>query len=85
MSLFIFLLSLVFGRVILQASVGKWLQKKYLPQNMQSETIGILIGSIFWTIILSLPYIWTISFFVMTIASLGIVFTARSPNKWQKP
>jgi hypothetical protein len=85
MALLVFVMSLVFGRVVLQASVGKWLQKKYLPKNYQSETISILIGSVFWTIILSLPYIWTIAFFFMTIASLGLILTARTPNNWQKP
>jgi hypothetical protein len=84
MSLLVFILALVFGRVVLQTSTGKWLQKKYLPKNMQSETFGLLIGSVFWTFLLSIPYVWTISFFVMIIASIGLIFTVRSSNSWQK-
>lgn len=76
-------LAYVFGRVTLQVSAGKWLQKRFFPENMQYESIALLTGSLIWTILLSLPYIWTFALFFLFLASLGIILTARSVN-WQK-
>lgn len=70
----------VFGRVALQMTVGKILQKKFLSEKRQSETIALLIGVIFWTLILSIPYIWTIALLTLFAASVGLVFTARTTN-----
>lgn len=83
--LFVFLiLGYVFGRVALQVSVGKLLQKRFLPEARQSETFAILIGVIFWTILLSVPYLWTLVLMIMLSASIGLILTARSTNNWQK-
>ncbi len=82
---FIFIiLSYIFGRVALQASVGKWILKKYSPDKKQSETLGLFIGAFFWTVLLSIPYVWTIALFALFAASLGLVLTARSTKeKWE--
>ncbi|HXG83844.1 MAG TPA: polymer-forming cytoskeletal protein [Pyrinomonadaceae bacterium] len=83
--LFVFLsLSYVFGRIALQVSVGKQLQKRFLPENRQSETVAILIGVVFWTIFLSVPYIWMLALIILFSASIGLVLTARSANNWHK-
>ena len=72
------MLAYVFGRVALQVSVGKKLQKRFLPENKQSETLAILFGVIFWTIFLSVPYLWTLALLALVSASIGLIFTARS-------
>ena len=84
MALILIILSYVFGRVTLQVSAGKWLQKHFLPERVHSESLGLLTGALAWTILLSLPYVWTFSLFFLFIASLGIILTARSTGGWQK-
>lgn len=84
MALVILLLAYVFGRVALQAITGKWLQRIFLSEKRQSETIALFIGAFFWTVILSLPFIWTFAWVALLIASLGLVLTARSTNGWVK-
>lgn len=82
MMLFLLFLAYVFGRVAMQASIGKLLQKRFFPEKFQSETVAILVGVVFWTIVLSVPYVWTIALFVLFSVSIGLVFTARSKPKW---
>lgn len=72
------MLAYLFGRVTLQLSVGKYLQKHFLPNFKQNETIAILIGVVVWTILLSLPYIWTLAVLALFAAGVGLVITARS-------
>lgn len=78
------MLAYVFGRVALQVSLGKQIQKRFLPESKQSETLAILIGVLIWTIFLSLPYIWIPALFILLSASIGLVLTARSTNGWKK-
>jgi len=84
MLLIFVVLGYVFGRVALQVSVGKQLQKRFLPESKQSETVAILIGVIFWTAFLSVPFFWTLALLILLSASIGLVLTARSTNIWQK-
>lgn len=84
MALAVLLLAYVFGRVALQVSTGKFLQKIFLSDNKQSETMALFIGSFVWALILSLPFIWTFAWVALLIASLGLVLTVRSSNGWQK-
>lgn len=84
MAFTLLLLSFVFGRVALQVSVGKQIQKRFLPENKHSETLALLLGAFFWTLLLSIPYLWIFALIVLTAASLGLVLTARSANSWQK-
>ncbi len=77
------MLSYVFGRVALNVSVGKLLQKYLLGEKNSSETLAILIGVVAWTLVLSIPYVWTIALFVLFSAGLGLVLTARSQRGWQ--
>ncbi|NNF00367.1 MAG: hypothetical protein HKN25_15205 [Pyrinomonadaceae bacterium] len=83
MAFVLIMLAYVFGRVVLQASVGKWVAKQFRPQAKQSETSTLLIGTIIWTTLLSIPYLWTIALFILFTASLGIVTTARTNKDWQ--
>lgn len=84
MAFALLMLAYVFGRVALQVSLGKLIQKRFLPESKQSETLAILIGVLVWTIFLSLPYVWMIALFVLLSASIGLILTARSANTWQK-
>ena len=84
MAFFLLVVSFVFGRVALQVSVGKRLQKHFLPDNQHSETLALFIGTFVWTFLLSIPYFWTFALIFLISASLGLVLTARSNNSWQK-
>lgn len=84
MAFVLVMLAYVFGRVALQVSVGNWILKQFSPDKKPSETISIFVGVLFWTLLLSIPYIWTIAVFVLFTASLGLILTARSNNNWEK-
>ena len=61
MAFVLVMLAYVFGRVALQASVGKWVMKKLSPGKKPSETMALFIGALIWTTLLSLPFVWTIA------------------------
>ena len=84
MAFVLLLLSFVFGRVALQVSTGKQIQKLLLPDNKHSETVALFIGAFVWTLLLSIPYLWMFALIALIAASLGLVLTARSTNGWQK-
>ncbi len=83
---FVFMLtSFIFGRVALQVSVGKRLQKYLLPNSRHSETLALLLGTFIWTFFLSIPYLWVLALIILTAASFGLILTARSATgEWQK-
>jgi hypothetical protein len=78
MTFALLLLAYLFGRVALQVSTGQVLQRQFLSEGKRSETLAILIGVVVWTIVLSLPYIWTLAVVALFSAGIGLVFTARS-------
>ena len=80
----ILILAYVYGRVSLQMSIGKWLQKLIMPEKRHSESVALLFGVLFFTILLSLPYVWALTVFLLWTASLGLVLTARATTSWQK-
>jgi len=84
MVLFLMVMSFVIGRVAMQVSIGKMIQRRFMSEHNQSETIAILIGVIFWTTLMSLPYIWIIGELALFAAGIGLVLTARSKNGWQR-
>jgi hypothetical protein len=77
-------LSYLFGRVCIHAATGRWLQKKFLPEQKRSESIALLLGATFWTIALSLPYIWPLTVAFLMAASLGVTLTARYRLQWKQ-
>jgi hypothetical protein len=81
----ILILFYVFGRVALQVSIGKLVQKHFLAENNRSETLAILIGVLIWTLLLSLPYVWLVALFAVFAAGSGLALTGRSPAKWRTP
>jgi hypothetical protein len=82
MTFVLIMLAYVFGRVALHLSVGKWLQKTLLPVGTRSETLAILIGVVFWTLVLSVPFVWTLALVGLFSVGVGLVLTARSPSGW---
>lgn len=85
MGILLLVLGYVFGRVALQVSLGKAVQKHFLSGNDRSETLAILIGVLAWTLLLSLPYVWVIALFSVFTVGIGLVVTGRAVPKWQNP
>lgn len=84
MGLIMILLGYVFGRVALQVTIGKLLQKRLLSDTNRSETLATLLGVVFWTVLLSVPYLWVIALFSVFAVGIGLILTARSSNVWQR-
>jgi hypothetical protein len=78
-------LAYFFGHVALNISLGKTLQKHLLKESQHSEALSILLGVVGWTVLLSIPYVWTIALFVLFSASIGLVLTGRPTRTWQTP
>jgi hypothetical protein len=83
MGMLVLLLSYVFGRVSLQVSMGKLIQKHLMSAGNRSETLATLIGVLAWTMLLSLPYVWLIALFAVFTVGIGLILTGRSAPKWQ--
>ena len=83
MALFLLMLAYVFGRVALNVFLGKLLQKSLLGEKYNSEALAILIGVLGWTLLLSIPYVWTLALFILFSTGVGLVLTARSQSTWQ--
>jgi hypothetical protein len=83
MAFVLVMLAYIFGRVSLNLSVGKLLLKYFSSGKNHSETLAILTGVVAWTILLSIPYVWTIGLFVLFSSGVGLVLTARSQSGWQ--
>ncbi len=77
LALILIAVSFLFGRVIIFAATGRWLQRKYIPLARGSETVALLLGSVFWVLLLSLPYIWPLVVAGLMIVSFGLALTAR--------
>ena len=83
MGIALLLLGYVFGRVALQVSFGKLIQKHILAENNRSETLATLLGVLIWTILLSLPYLWLLALFAVFSMGIGLILTARSSRSRQ--
>jgi hypothetical protein len=74
----------IFGRVILYAATGRWLQRKYIPVGKHSEAVALLVGSAVWVLLTSLPYIWPFVVALIWVLSLGLALTARYRVGWNR-
>jgi hypothetical protein len=77
------LLATLFGRAVIFAATGQWLQRRLLPK-LKSESITLLIGVVFWVAITSLPFVWPIVIAGLLVTSLGLALTARYRISWKK-
>ena len=83
MSFSLLLLAFVFGRVALQVSTGQILQRRFLTEGKRSEAIAIFIGVGVWTLILSVPYLWSLAIVALFSAGIGLVLTSRTKAAWR--
>jgi hypothetical protein len=83
MSILLVVMAYLFGRVIIHAATGRWLERRLLPEGKRSETVALLIGAAFWTLMLSLPYVWPAVVAGLLITSLGLALTARYRLGWR--
>jgi hypothetical protein len=61
------------------------LQRKFFGENYRSESVVLLTGTMFWAILLSLPYVWPFVGAGLLVASLGLALTARYRVGWKRP
>ena len=83
LALLLLLVAGLFGRVILYAATGRWLQRKYVPVGKNSEAVALLLGTSFWVLLTSLPYIWPVVAAFILIVSFGLALTARYRVNWR--
>jgi hypothetical protein len=83
-ALLLLFLSYLFGRVVIHAATGRWLQRVLLPEEKRSESIALLLGAAFWGILLALPYVWPFLVVAMVVVSLGLALTARYRLNWRR-
>lgn len=81
---FLFLVAGLFGRVVLYAATGRWLQRKFLPAANHSESVALLLGTSFWIALSSFPYLWLIILAFVIVTSLGLALTARHRLGWKR-
>jgi hypothetical protein len=84
MALLLILIAGLFGRVIIYAATGRWLQRRYLPVGKNSESVALLLGTAFWITLSSLPYIWPFVVASLLVTSLGLALTARYHVGWRR-
>ena len=82
LALLLWLVAGLFGRVILYAATGRWLQRKYAPVGKNSEAVALLLGTSFWVLLTSLPYVWPFMATFILIISFGLALTARYRAGW---
>ena len=84
LALLLWLVAGLFGRVILYAATGRWLQRKYVPVAKNSEAVALLLGTAFWVLLTSLPYVWPFMAAFILIISFGLALTARYRVNWRE-
>jgi hypothetical protein len=82
LALLLWLVAGLFGRVILYAATGRWLQRKYVQVGKNSEAVALLLGTSFWVLLTSLPYVWPFMATFILIISFGLALTARYRVGW---
>ena len=82
LALLLWVVAALFGRVILYAATGRWLQRKYIPVGKNSEAVALLLGTSFWVLLTSLPYVWPFMAVFILIISFGLALTARYRAGW---
>jgi hypothetical protein len=84
MALLLVLVSSLFGRVVIFAATGSWLRRHFFAQ-VQLDSVGLLLGVVFWVTLESLPYVWPFVIAGLFVVSLGLALTARYRISWKKP
>lgn len=84
MALLLLIVATLFGRVVVFAATGRWLQRKLFAKRAQSESIALLLGVSFWIFLSSLPYVWPVVIAGLQVISLGLALTARYRIVWKR-
>lgn len=84
MVLLFIIISGVFGRVVLYAATGRWLQRRYPSLGRNSESVALLLGTVIWVTLASLPYMWPCVVAVTYVLSFGLALTAVRRSAWKK-
>jgi hypothetical protein len=74
----------VFGRVVFYAATGRWLQRRYPSLGRNSESVALLLGTVIWVTLSSLPYVWPFFVAVVLVLSFGLALTAGRRSVWKK-
>lgn len=82
--LLLLVFSYLFGRVVVHAVTGRWLQRVLLPEGRRSESVALLLGAAFWSLALALPYAWPAVVLGLVVVSLGLALTARYGLAWKR-
>ena len=84
MSLLFIIIAGIFGRVVIYAATGRWLQRRYPSLGKNSESLALLLGTVIWVTLTSLPYVWPFVAAVTIVLSFGLALTAGRRNAWKK-
>ena len=84
-ALLLLIVAYLFGRVAIHAATGRWLQRVLLKEQNRSESVALLLGTLFWVVVLSLPYVWVLGVAGLLVTSLGLALTARYRIGWRLP
>lgn len=74
----------LFGRVVIHATTGRFLQRRFFAEGSRSEATALLIGTVFWVVVLSLPFVWPVLILGLVILGLGLALTARYRIYWKR-
>jgi len=83
LALLLVLVATLFGRVVIFATTGRWLQRRFFTR-LQSQSLTLLLGVVFWVLLASLPYVWPVVIGGLLVLSLGLALTARYRISWKK-
>lgn len=83
LAILLIIVATLFGRVVISAATGRWLQRRFFPK-LKSESVILLLGVTFWVVMASLPYVWPLVVAGLLITSLGLALTARYRLSWNK-
>jgi cytoskeletal protein CcmA (bactofilin family) len=83
-AILLLVVSYLFGRVVIHAVTGRWLQRVLLPEARRSETVALLLGAAFWAVVLALPFVWPLVVCGLVVVSLGLALTAPYRLGWKR-
>jgi hypothetical protein len=84
LTILLIVLAGVFGRAVIYAATGRWIQRRYSRLGNNSESVALLLGAVVWGFLSSLPYVWPFILAVTLVLSLGLALTAGRGNIWKK-
>ena len=84
MALLLVLIAGLFGRVMIYAATGRWIQRHFLRNSTNSEVVALLLGTTTWILFSSIPYVWPFVVTVIWVLSLGLALTARYRVGWKR-